>query len=147
MSNNSGAPDEEEAWRSIVADLSKDPNFTRHTFVTPPAPVEAEPQPDAVEAEPQPDADDEFITELLSDEHEEFQAPDPGPLELPSHPIARFAWAGALGGPVLLILSNVLGLGRFISGTALAASVIGFVTLIARHSDERKDNGDDGAVV
>ena len=138
MSNNSGAPDEEEAWRSIVADLSKDPNFTRHTFVTPPAPVEAEPEPDA---------DDEFITELLSDEYEEFQAPDPGPLELPSHPIARFAWAGALGGPVLLILSNVLGLGRFISGTALAASVIGFVTLIARHSDERKDNGDDGAVV
>ena len=138
MSNNSGAPDEEEAWRSIVADLSKDPNFTRHTFVTAPAPVEAEPEPDA---------DDEFITELLSDEHEDFQAPDPGPLELPSHPIARFAWAGALGGPVLLILSNVLGLGRFISGTALAASVIGFVTLIARHSDERKDNGDDGAVV
>ena len=138
MSNNSGAPDEEEAWRSIVADLSKDPNFTRQTFVTPPAPVEAEPEPDA---------DDEFITELLSDEYEEFQAPDPGPLELPSHPIARFAWAGALGGPVLLILSNVLGLGRFISGTALAASVIGFVTLIARHSDERKDNGDDGAVV
>ncbi len=138
MSNNPGAPDEEEAWRSIVADLSKDPNLTRHTFVTPPAPVEAEPEPDA---------DDEFITELLSDEHEEFQAPDPGPLELPSHPIARFAWAGALGGPVLLILSNVLGLGRFISGTALAASVIGFVTLIARHSDERKDNGDDGAVV
>ena len=138
MSNNSGAPDEEEAWRSIVADLSKDPNFTRHTFVTPPAPVAPEPEPDA---------DDEFITELLSDEHEEFQAPDPGPLELPSHPIARFAWAGALGGPVLLILSNVLGLGRFISGTALAASVIGFVTLIARHSDERKDNGDDGAVV
>jgi len=138
VSNNSGAPDEEEAWRSIVADLSKDPNFTRHTFVTPPAPVAAEPEPDA---------DDEFITELLSDEHDEFQAPDPGPLELPSHPIARFAWAGALGGPVLLILSNVLGLGRFISGTALAASVIGFVTLIARHSDERKDNGDDGAVV
>ena len=138
MSNNPGAPDEEEAWRSIVADLSKDPNLTRHTFVTAPAPVEAEPEPDS---------DDEFITELLSDVHEEFQAPDPGPLELPSHPVARFAWAGALGGPVLLILSNVLGLGRFISGTALAASVIGFVTLIARHSDERKDNGDDGAVV
>jgi hypothetical protein len=133
---NSGAPDKEEAWRSIVADLSKDPDLIRHTFITPPSP-----------AEPEPDADDQFIDELLSDELEEFQAPDPGPLELPSHPIARFAWAGALGGPVLLILSNVLGLGKFISGIALAASVIGFVTLIARHSDEREDNGDNGAVV
>jgi hypothetical protein len=47
----------------------------------------------------------------------------------------------------LLILSTVLGLGKFISGIALAASVIGFVTLIARHSDEREDKGDDGAVV
>ena len=138
MSTNSGAPDEEEAWRSIVADLSQDPNLTRHTFITPPAPVEPEPEPDA---------DDEFINALLSDEHEEFQAPDPGPLELPSHPIARFAWAGALGGPVLLILSGVFGFGKFISGLALAASVIGFVTLIARHSDEREDNGDNGAVV
>jgi hypothetical protein len=136
VSTNSGAPDEEEAWRSIVADLSQDPNLTRHTFITPPAPVE-----------PEPDADNEFINALLSDEHEEFQPPDPGPLELPSHPIARFAWAGALGGPVLLILSGVFGFGKFISGIALAASVIGFVTLIARHSDEREDNGDNGAVV
>lgn len=136
MSTNSGAPDEEEAWRSIVADLSTDQNLIRHTFITPPAP-----------GEPEPDADDEFINELLSDEHEEFQAPDPGPFELPAHPIARFAWAGALGGPVLLILSNVLGLGNFISGIAVAASVIGFITLIARHSDEREDNGNNGAVV
>ena len=141
MSTNSGAPDEEEAWRSIVADLSQDPDLKRHTFVTPPPPVApVVPKPDA-------DADDEFINELLSTEHEEFEPPDPGPLELPAHPIARFAWAGALGGPVLLILSNVFGFGNFVSGLALAASVIGFVTLIARHSDERDDNGDNGAVV
>jgi len=141
VSTNSGAPDEEEAWRSIVADLSQDPDLKRHTFVTPPPPVApAVPEPDA-------DADDEFINELLSTEHEEFEPPDPGPLELPAHPIARFAWAGALGGPVLLILSNVFGFGNFVSGLALAASVIGFVTLIARHSDERDDNGDNGAVV
>ncbi|CAB5042520.1 MAG: hypothetical protein F2923_07990 [Actinobacteria bacterium] len=139
MSTNSGAPNEEEAWRSIVADLSQDPDLKRHTFITPQTP--------AAPVEPQPDADDEFIDELLSNEHEEFEPPDPGPLELPAHPIARFAWAGALGGPVLLILSNVFGFGKFVSGIALAASVIGFVTLIARHSDERDDNGDNGAVV
>ena len=141
VSTNSGVPDEQAAWAAIVADLSQDPHLVRHTFITPPTtPVEPV-------SEVEPDSDDLFIETLLDDTHEEFQAPDPGPLELPSHPIARFAWAGALGGPVILLLANILGWGKFISGVAVAASAIGFVTLIARHSDERKDGDNDGAVV
>ena len=141
VSTNSGVPDEQAAWAAIVADLSQDPHLVRHTFITPPkTPVEPVPEHES-------DSDDVFIEALLDDTHEEFQAPDPGPLELPSHPIARFAWAGALGGPVILLLSNVFGWGKFISGVAVAASAIGFVTLIARHSDERKDGDNDGAVV
>ena len=117
------AQKEQRAWDAIVADLSGTIDIGDLT--------------------PTPDP---FIDELLSEEGD-YQPPHPPPLKAPADAVARFAWAGALGGPVLLIFSNVLGLGRFISGTALAASVIGFVTLIARHSDERKDNGDDGAVV
>ena len=143
VSSNSGVPDEQAAWAAIVADLSQDPHLVRHTFITPPT-TPVEPLP---ESEPDPDSDELFIDALLDDTHEEFQAPDPGPLELPSHPIARFAWAGALGGPVILMLSNIFGWGKFISGIAVAASAIGFVTLIARHSDERNDGDNDGAVV
>ena len=142
VSTNSGEPDEKAAWEAIVADLSQDPNLVRHTFITPPAAPPTS-TPDPLE----PDADDAFIDALLDEGHESFEPPDPGPLELPKHPIARFAWAGALGGPVLLILANVLSWGKFISGVAIAAAAIGFVTLIARHSDEREDDGNDGAVV
>ena len=47
----------------------------------------------------------------------------------------------------MLVLSSSLGWGKLISGLAIAASALGFVTLIARHSDERKDGDNDGAVV
>ncbi|CAB4633697.1 unannotated protein [freshwater metagenome] len=141
MSTNPGEPDENAAWAAIVADLSQDPHLVRHTFITPPT----TPEPDAQREDP--DADDVFINALLDEGHEEFEPPDPGPLELPAHPVARFAWAGALGGPVVLVLSSSLGWGKLISGLAIAASALGFVTLIARHSDERKDGDNDGAVV
>jgi hypothetical protein len=141
MSMNPGEPDEKAAWEAIVADLSQDPQLVRHTFITPPT----TPTPEAAAQEP--DADDVFIDALLDEGSDQFEPPDPGPLELPKHPIARFAWAGALGGPVLLVLSSSLGWDKLISGLAIAASAIGFVTLIARHSDERKDGDNDGAVI
>jgi hypothetical protein len=141
VSTNSGEPDEKAAWAAIVADLSQDPNLVRHTFITPPT----TPKPE--NAQDEPDADEVFIDALLDEGSDQFEPPDPGPLELPAHPIARFAWAGALGGPVILLLSNIFGWGKFISGIAVAASAIGFITLIARHSDERKDGDNDGAVV
>lgn len=141
MSMNPGEPDEKAAWDAIVADLSHDSQLVRHTFITPPT----TPTPEAVAQEP--DSDDVFIDALLDEGSDQFEPPDPGPLELPAHPIARFAWAGALGGPVLLVVSSSLGWGKLISGLAIAASAIGFITLIARHSDERKDGDNDGAVI
>lgn len=150
VSTNAGEPDDKAAWEAIVADLSQDPNLVRHTFITsttpPPhtTPAEGAPETDAVA---EPDSDDVFIDALLDEGYENFEPPDPGPLELPAHPVARFAWAGALGGPVLLIFSSVFGWGKIISGFAIAAAAVGFVTLIARHSDEREDDGNDGAVV
>ena len=60
---------------------------------------------------------------------------------------ARAAWAGALGGPAVLMLANVLHWGSFIAGLGVAAGVAGFVTLIARHRDDRDDDFTDGAVL
>ncbi|MFA7322998.1 MAG: hypothetical protein WC005_01440 [Candidatus Nanopelagicales bacterium] len=137
MTRDPGVPAEDAAWQAIVADLSQDPNLVRHTFIAP--------APQALpEGEPEADA---FIDALLGESDAEFEPPDPGPLELPSHPVARFAWAGALGGPVVLLLANVLNWGSFIAGLGVAAAIAGFVTLVARHSDERDDDFTDGAVI
>ena len=91
--------------------------------------------------------DDGLLDDDPLDEDSAFEPPDPGPLELPHHPVARFAWAGALGGPTVLLLANVLNWGSFIAGLGVAAGVAGFVTLIARHRDDRDDDFTDGAVV
>lgn len=158
-----GGIDEDAAWRAIVADLSQDPTLVRHTFITPmPTPVPEPQYDDELPYDDEHPLDDEhafddegagqppsdpFIDALLDDAGADFEPPDPGPLELPHHPVARFAWAGALGGPAVLMLANVLHWGSFIAGLGVAAGVAGFVTLIARHRDERDDDFTDGAVL
>jgi hypothetical protein len=84
------------------------------------------------------------------DDEEHFEPPPPPPL--PSmDTVARFAWAGALGGPLLLVLAALAGvpLSGWVGFLALAAFMAGFVTLVARMKDRPPtDSGpDDGAVV
>lgn len=139
MSTDPATPHEDEAWNAIVADLSTDPSLSRHVF---PAPAAMQP------AEPDPLLDEPLDVDELPDEGpEDFVAPDPGPIELASDALTRFAWAGALGGPVLLMLANVFDWGRLLAGVGVGASVAGFVVLIARHRDDRDDDFTDGAVV
>ena len=121
-----------EAWDAIVADLSGQIDLGPH-FRSEPAPQELIPQRDYI---------DEYF-------EEGYEPPEPPPLTVPSDAFARFAWAGALGGPVVMLLGYVLSLGRMISTAGLIATIGGFVFLMSKrdkHVPPGKDFGD-GAVV
>jgi len=143
---------EQQAWDSIVADLSGQLDIPAHLN-----------EPESTGPEPGPtvaDRDAAFMDALLDDEPDDasddnptgsdsaqsYEPPDPGPIPVPADAISRAAWAGAIGGPILVMVAFVLGLGTFVAGIGVTAFVGGFVTLIVRLPD--RDRGeDDGAVV
>ena len=92
----------------------------------------------APEPEPEVDVEDHFV-------------PEPPPPLPETDRVTRLAWAGLVGGPVLILLAAVLGLS--IDGWVLVASLGaflgGFATLIVRMGDRRSDDDgwDDGAVL
>lgn len=96
---------------------------------------------DRVEAPPLPQVDD-------PEDH--YQPPPPPPLPEIDR-VGRFAWAGFVGGPLLLVLAALAGLqlDGWVGLLALGAFMAGFVTLVARMKDRPPtDSGpDDGAVV
>jgi hypothetical protein len=126
-------PDKDNAaWDAIVADLSGQIDLGPH-FRSDPTPTELIPERD-------------YINEYFD---QGYEPPEPPPLTVPTDAIARFAWAGVLGGPVVMLLGYVLGLGGAISTAGLIATVGGFVFLISRrdkHVPPGEDFGD-GAVV
>ena len=135
---NEPSPEEQaRAWDQIVADLSGQIDF------------------DAATSSLQindPKAPDAFIDELLEPgelESDRYHPPEPPPIPRPSDVVARFAWAGALGGPVLLIIATFFSLGTFIAGLGVLAFVAGCITLVARMEDHGSadDRPDGGAVV
>lgn len=77
--------------------------------------------------------------------------PDPPPPLPESDRVTRLAWAGLIGGPVLIMIAAVFGLslGGWVLVAALAAFLGGFATLILRMGDRRSDDDgwDDGAVL
>jgi len=113
---------EKRAWDAIVADLSGTLDIG-----------DLEPTPDPV------------IDELLDDDGD-YVPPHPPPLAAPTRVIARFAWAGALGGPVFAFIAYVMDLGTLLGAAGVLAGIAGFATLVARMPHER-DSDDDGAVV
>ena len=82
------------------------------------------------------------------DDGDEFVPPEPPPLPR-GDGTTRLAWLGAIGGPILMLLSALLGLGSFFAGAGLAAFVTGFGILVARMKDRapQDDGWDDGAVL
>jgi hypothetical protein len=123
---------ENNAWDAIVADLSGQIDLGPH-FRSDPTPAELIPEHDYI---------DEYFDEG-------YVPPEPPQLTAPSDAIARFAWAGALGGPAILLLSFALGLGGVISTVGLVATIGGFVFLMSKrdkHVPPGEDYGD-GAVV
>lgn len=111
-------------------------------------PVDDAPAPDAPEAA-DPLAGRPSEPPAPDDPTDHYVPPHPPPLPRPSDTVSRFAWVGVIGGPLLMILANLVGLDPLISGIGVAAFVAGFVTLVARMKDRRpQDDGwDDGAVV
>jgi hypothetical protein len=95
---------------------------------------------------------DEHVDELDDDTDEEGHYVPPPPPPVPKgDSVTRWAWAGAIGAPVLGLL--LLLLGRNLDGMLglllVAAFLAGFVTLVSRlRTGPRIDDGpDDGAVV
>lgn len=147
----SRASREQQAWESIVADLSGQieiPSEIPSEF-----PSEA---PGEIPAPSMADRDAAFIDALLDDGQQvdfdeadpphSYTPPDPGPIQLPADAISRAAWAGAIAGPIVVMAAFLLGLGTFVAGIGVAAFIGGFVTLIVRLPD-RDPGEDDGAVV
>jgi hypothetical protein len=107
-------------------------------------------------AEPDPDADADVDGEaplgprdytLADDADDEgFTPPAPPPIPRPRDRFSALAWAGAIGGPIAIIVAFVLGAGGWLATAGFFAFAAGFITLIARASDHR-DGGGDGAVV
>lgn len=79
---------------------------------------------------------------------ERYVPPPPPPLPQTSA-ATRFAWAGALGGPVVFVVATMLGwqLDGWVLLLAAVAFVAGFGYLISRLKDRDTDDPDDGAVV
>ena len=120
-----GEPSEQQRWESIVAELRQDPALRA------PMPEPAQPDP--------------MIDELLDDG--EFVPQEPPPLQLPRTRLARFGWAGVIGGPVLALASRVLSLPPILTTMGVLAGIAGFVLLVTRLPDRRPEDDGDGAVV
>lgn len=139
------------AWEAIVAQLAGElPGGPEPREPGPPAGSAQAPTSPGIpraDTEHNPDPDDVFIDALLAEDEGGYQPPDPGPFPVPADVISRFAWAGAIGGPVLVLLGYVLDLGTLVSGIGIAAFVGGFATLVVRLPDRERDEDDDGAVI
>ena len=136
----SGLPEhEQQAWDAIVADLRG------QVDLGPAFPAErSDPAPLAATGDhPDPLAEPE---ELDDDAEDGFEPPHPPPLPRPADAAGRFAWAAVLGGPALVIVANLLGWDRWMSGLGVVITIGGFAALVARMK-EREDDGDNGAVV
>ena len=140
---DSGLPEHEQrAWEAIVADLSGQidlgPQFPKERSL-PPLLADGD-HPDPLAEPTDLDEDD-----AVDAEDEGYEPPHPPPIPRPSDMVGRFAWAGVLGGPIIVVGSNLLGWEDWIAGLGVVATIGGFVALIARMKD--RDDDDDGAVV
>ena len=63
--------------------------------------------------------------------------------------IGRLAWAGILGGPLLLLVSVIIPglIGPAVVAVGVLAFVAGFLTLVLRSPHEPEDGWDDGSAV
>jgi hypothetical protein len=152
----------DEAWARIVEDLTgtdpelgMDPGTEQASGTAGTAPPEAEatagasgPDPGLAalfeplrRREPPPDA---FVDNWEDEGH--FTPPEPPEIPVGT-PAKRLAWAGALGGPTVLVLTALTGWdapGVVTLGAGLAA-LAGFATLVWHLPDSRGDGWDDGA--
>jgi hypothetical protein len=126
--NEKPPANEKAAWDAIVADLSGQVDLG--------AQFNPDPTP------PEYDYIDAYFDEG-------YEPPEPPKITAPPDAIARFAWAGVIGGPLLAIGGYVLGFGDMVGAAGVIAAIAGFGLLIFRrehHVPPGEDHGD-GAVV
>ncbi len=135
----------DEAWARIVEDLNEsDPDLgsgaVSEGHSSPPADAES------ATAAPGPD-------QGLAALFEPLRRPGPGPdafvdnWEDEGTPVKRLAWAGALGGPAVLVLAALTGWNAptVVTVGAGIAALAGFATLVWHLPDSKEDGWDDGA--
>ena len=97
--------------------------------------------------EPEPTGPRDYVR---PDDDDHFVPPPPPPLPEADR-VTRLAWAALLGGPTLIILAALVGIGleSWVALLAVVSFVGGFGTLVARMRERpRQDDGwDDGAVL
>lgn len=128
----------------------------------PPAPADPPPAPPIPAPQPPAPGPDPGLAALFEPLRRREPAPDafvdnwedeghftpPPPPEIPEGtPIKRMAWAGTLGGPLLLILIALTGWDppQIVSIGAGLATIAGFITLVWHLPEAREDGWDDGA--
>ncbi|MFF3497615.1 hypothetical protein [Streptomyces sp. NPDC003247] len=84
--------------------------------------------------------------DLDEDDEGHFVPPEPPPLPA-ADTTARFAWLGVVGGPVLLLLSVLLGweMTWWLATVGIGGFLGGFATLVARMRTDDEDDGDPGS--
>ncbi len=151
--------DDDLAWSDIVAgfDLKIPDEVPRWPVAEDVAPEEQRAAP-AAEDRPGPTIGFDVLRDRVDapplarpeDTEDHYQPPPPPPLPEIDR-VGRFAWAGFLGGPLMLLLALLTGvqLDGWVGLLAVGGFVAGFVTLVARMKDRPPtDTGpDDGAVV
>ncbi len=151
----------DEAWARIVDDLTgSDPDLGTDPGAGPAGGTgSAAPEAGATAGAPGPDQGlaalfeplrrrepppDAFVDNWEDEGH--FTPPEPPEIPVGT-PIKRLAWAGALGGPTVLVLAALTGWdapGVVTLGAGLAA-LAGFATLVWHMPDSHGDGWDDGA--
>jgi hypothetical protein len=127
-STGSDLPEHERrAWDAIVADLSGQIDLGPEFPADRPAPT------------PEP-------ADHLDEVDEGYQPPAPPPIPRPADAVGRFSWAAVIGGPLLVLLTTMLDLDRWLANLGVVLTVGGFVSLVWRMNDQRDDD-DDGAVI
>lgn len=133
-------PDDEEsrtdaAWLEIVAHYGERPGLDEPEPAPPPAPA----RPVDRDDEPEP---------LRAEDVDRFVPPPPPAVPRPPWPRAT-AWAGVLGGPVLVLLLLVVSvdLPGLLDFALLAWFVGGFLYLVATMPRTPRDPWDDGSRV
>jgi hypothetical protein len=122
---------ERRAWDAIVADLSGQIDLGPDFPADPPA--------DAAPPVAPPPVDE------AEDVDEGYVPPAPPPLPRPADAVGRFSWAAVIAGPLLIVLTSVLGLDRILANLGVVLTIGGFVALVWRMKD--RDDDDDGAVI
>ncbi|MFV0425749.1 MAG: hypothetical protein ACK5KU_01790 [Beutenbergiaceae bacterium] len=115
--------------------------------LVPDLPDGVDPAPRIGETPPEPGAGPRDYR-LAPEPDEGFVPAEPEPLS-GIDPLQFASWAGAVGGPVAMVLLMVLwpGTPMFVWLTALAATLTGWGVIIWRLPRERADPDDDGAVL